>query len=154
MTNKSIEGHWDLSKLCNERTGMSQSEFKKQYHCEFTPEKMLISTSTFHKMQNRIDELEAEKYQSIESWNSQLEKASARIAELEKRNSELSEYKFKHPKSGEAKTVMINRQFILDRLIDEIYDQIDCDCEPSPIGCDCDEYFAEFDFIELNKESK
>lgn len=77
--------------------------------------------------------------------------------ELQDRNSQLSEYRFKHPETGDEKLVMINRQFIVDRLIDEIYERIECNCTAFAEDydfCDCNEYFEQFELVELNKESK
>lgn len=77
--------------------------------------------------------------------------------ELQERNSQLSEYRFKHPETGDEKLVMIDRQFIVDRLIDEIYERIECNCTAFAEDydfCDCNEYFEQFELVELNKESK
>jgi len=41
----------------------------------------------------RVEQLEKEKYESIEAWNSQLEKASARVKELKQENADLKEFR-------------------------------------------------------------
>jgi len=75
-----------------------------------------------------------------------------RIAEVERKWDELSTYRFVHPGNGDSRTVSIDRQFIVDRLIDEIYEKIDCGCEPIGetyvVECNCDEYFEQFELEE------
>lgn len=76
------------------------------------------------------------------------------IERLKSALSNISEYKFKH-ENGEERTVTIDRKFVVNNLIDELYEEMECNCEPigetNVIDCDCFEYTCEFKLEELNK---
>ena len=80
------------------------------------------------------------------------------LAKANERYMELAEYKFVHPSNGDSRTVSIDRQFIIDNLVDEIYEKIDCDCEPigetNVVECECDEYFEQFELLESEQLRK
>jgi len=131
---KSIEDYPELKGWVTENVDVVCNSIGENcfhfFHYEPTAQKLLEMQATIDAQQERIKYLES-----------------------------ISTYHFLHPKTGDKKTVEINRQFIIDRLIDELYEEIECNCkkgyEVSSLECDCNEYFEEFEIVdELNKESK
>ena len=116
-------------------------------------EKLLEQQAKIDSLTEQLSDRESR----INGYINDVESLTEQNKELQERNSKLSEYRFKHPRTGDEKLVMINRQFIIDRLIDEIYENIECNCAAFAEDydfCDCNEYFEEFELVELNKESK
>lgn len=61
-------------------------------------------------------------------------------------------FKFKHPESGEIKTVTFSAERIQNELEYQIKEELTCDCEPvgetNVIECNCEDYFCEFELQE------
>lgn len=63
--------------------------------------------------------------------------------------SDSMEFKFKHSKSGEIKTISLSYSEIQEKLESELYDQVGCcDCEPvgetNVVECGCEDYLEGF----------
>jgi hypothetical protein len=57
-------------------------------------------------------------------------------------------FKFKHPKTNEIKTFSLSDTNIQNMLSDELYDLLNCDCEPigetNVVECGCEDYICDF----------
>ena len=57
-------------------------------------------------------------------------------------------FTFKHKSSGELKKISLTEIQIQEMLEDDLFDELDCDCQPvgetNVIECDCGEYFDGF----------
>lgn len=62
------------------------------------------------------------------------------------------EFKFKHPKSGEVRSVFLTDEQIQDMLGDELGESLTCDCEPigetNVVECNCEYYLCEFELMD------
>ena len=58
-------------------------------------------------------------------------------------------FTFKHPVSGEVKTVHLSEDEIQHMLSGDLYEELTCDCEPvgetNVVECNCEEYLEEFE---------
>lgn len=56
---------------------------------------------------------------------------------------------FKHPRSGEVKTVSLSDVEIQSMLDVQLYDELTCDCKPvgetNVVECGCEDYIGEFE---------
>lgn len=61
-------------------------------------------------------------------------------------------FNFKHPKSGEERTIFLSEKEIQEKLESELYDMLTCDCEPigetNVLECGCFDYIEQFDLLE------
>lgn len=59
------------------------------------------------------------------------------------------EFLFKHPESGEVRSVTLSDEDIQSRLSDQLLDELTCDWEPigetNVIECGCESYIYEFE---------
>lgn len=61
------------------------------------------------------------------------------------------EFIYKHPKTGEIKTIVLSKEEIRKKL--EFHEEIEltCDCEPvgetNVVECNCQDYIEEFEYI-------
>ena len=65
------------------------------------------------------------------------------------------DFTFKHPVSGEVKTVYLSEDQIQHMLSEDLYNDLTCDCHPTGetnvVECGCDEYLEEFELQERSK---
>lgn len=61
---------------------------------------------------------------------------------------------FKHPASGEIKTISLSDVEIQQLLSDQLADELTCDCEPvgetNVVECNCEDYISEFELQDRN----
>ncbi|MBD0788135.1 hypothetical protein HUO09_17410 [Vibrio sp. Y2-5] len=68
------------------------------------------------------------------------------------KSSESMDFSFKHPGTGEIKTVTLQAWEIQNKLADQLIDELECDCSPvgetNVVECNCDNYLYEFELQE------
>lgn len=62
------------------------------------------------------------------------------------------DFTFKHPESGEVKTIYLSESDIQEKLSDQLIDELTCDCQPvgetNVVECNCEDYLHEFELQE------